>query len=383
MIKITDKTRCPGCGACVSKCPKKCIKMVMDSEGFLYPQVDTESCIDCGVCEKVCPVIYPYPNKKIDNIGCFAAYSNNEEIRKESSSGGIFSEMAQTVLDNNGVVFGAAFDDDWSVNHTYIETPDEMKRLRGSKYVQSDINDSYIKAKNFLDEGRQVLFSGTPCQIGGLYSFLNKEYDNLVTVDFICHGVPSNMIWNEYLKAQKNSRNSDITSISFRNKDNGWAKYNTKICFENGDEYLKYHSEDMFMKTYLSDISLRPACYYCSFKGKNRKSDITLADYWGVNRVQPEINDDKGISLIFINSKRGQLVIDEIKKSLFMKKVDENEVVKHNKSINVSSLVHPNRAYFMKRFPKYKFNVLEKSLKITFFNRLMRKIKLKLKIKKY
>ena len=123
----------------------------MDSEGFLYPQVDTESCIDCGVCEKVCPVIYPYPNKKIDNIGCFAAYSNNEEIRKESSSGGIFSEMAQTVLDNNGVVFGAAFDDDWSVNHTYIETPDEMKRLRGSKYVQSDINDSYIKAKNFLE----------------------------------------------------------------------------------------------------------------------------------------------------------------------------------------------------------------------------------------
>ncbi len=383
MIKITDKTRCSGCGACASKCPKKCIQMTLDSEGFLYPRVDTASCIDCGLCEKVCPILNPYSNKKIESIGCFAAYSNNQEIRKESSSGGIFSEMANNVFDNNGVVFGAAFDDDWSVKHTYIETADEIKRLRGSKYVQSDIKDSYINAKKFLDEGRQVLFSGTPCQIGGLYSFLNKEYDNLITVDFICHGVPSRIVWDEYLKIQKGTANADIIDISFRNKDNGWAKFNTKISFENGEEYVKYHSEDMFMKTYLSDISLRPACYYCSFKGKNRKSDITLADYWGVNRAHPEINDDKGISLIFINSKCGQLLIDKIKGNLFMKNVDENEVVKYNKSINLSSPVHPNRRFFMKRFQKHKFNILQKSLKITLFNRLTRKVKLKLKIRKY
>lgn len=241
MINIIDKKNCCGCNACVQHCPKSCITMQEDEEGFLYPIVDQEVCIDCGLCEKVCPVLNQGEERK--PLQVYAANNTNEEIRMQSSSGGVFTLLAETIIQEGGVVFGARFNDDWEVIHDYTETQEGLATFRGSKYVQSRIGDSYCQAEQFLKKGRKVLFSGTPCQIAGLNLFLRKEYNNLLTVDFICHGVPSPGVWKSYLEElialQGNRKNSvlshskpiilnsirDISRIEFRNKRLGWKKY--------------------------------------------------------------------------------------------------------------------------------------------------------------
>lgn len=200
MIHITDKRDCCGCNSCVQRCPKSCIRMREDDEGFLYPEVDESVCIDCGLCEKVCPVIHQARENR--PIVVCAAKNKSEEIRYQSSSGGVFTALANEIIREGGVVFGAGFDENWEVKHDCTETVEGLSAFRGSKYVQSRIGDSFKKAEQFLKIGRTVLFSGTPCQIAGLKRFLRKEYDNLLTVDFICHGVPSPGVWREYLKEE-------------------------------------------------------------------------------------------------------------------------------------------------------------------------------------
>ena len=197
MIEIKEKAFCCGCNACVQRCPKQCISMHEDEEGFLYPRVDKTICIECGLCEKVCPVINQNEPRK--PLKVYAAYNKDEKIRRESSSGGVFTAIAEQVIDEGGIVFGACFDENWEVKHDYTETKEGLKAFRGSKYVQSRIKDNYQKAEHYLKEGRKVLFSGTPCQIAGLKKYLCKEYENLLTVDFICHGVPSPKVWRMYL----------------------------------------------------------------------------------------------------------------------------------------------------------------------------------------
>lgn len=241
MINILDKKDCCGCASCVQVCPKQCISMNEDCEGFLYPKVDSAACIDCGLCEKVCPVINQ--NEPKEPLAVYAAMNSNEKIRLKSSSGGIFTLIAEQILADGGVVFGARFNENWEVIHDYAETVEGLEPFRGSKYVQSLIGDNYKYAKQFLLEGRKVLFSGTPCQIAGLKKFLCKEYENLLTVEMVCHGVPSPKVWRDYLqyrRAQhvvgKNAVSSSIdelpviTGISFRDKISGWKKYGFKIC---------------------------------------------------------------------------------------------------------------------------------------------------------
>ena len=234
MIDIKDKKDCCGCSACVQKCPKQCISLKEDCEGFLYPIVDKDICIDCGLCEKVCPILYQGEERK--PLKVFAAKNHDEEIRKQSSSGGIFTLLAEKIINEGGVVFGAKFDENWDVKHDYTETIEGLAAFRGSKYVQSRIEDNYRKAETFLKQGRKVLFSGTPCQIAGLKRFFRKEYENLLTVDFICHGVPSPGVWRRYLQetvarmCDKNRvstdpisiKNARVESISFRDKSHGW-----------------------------------------------------------------------------------------------------------------------------------------------------------------
>lgn len=200
MIDIKEKKECCGCNACAQRCPKSCITMREDSEGFLYPEVDKEICIDCGICEKVCPVMYQGNKRK--PLAVYAVKHKNNEIRLSSSSGGVFTALAESVIDEGGVVFGAKFDDNWCVVHSYSETKEGLAAFRGSKYLQSRIGDSFKKVECFLKANRKVLFSGTPCQIAGLKRFLRKEYDNLLTVDFVCHGVPSPGVWREYLNEE-------------------------------------------------------------------------------------------------------------------------------------------------------------------------------------
>lgn len=335
MINIEEKHNCCGCGACVQICPKQCISMSVDNEGFLYPQVNSVICIECGLCENVCPVINQ--NEPREPLAVYAAKNNNEEIRIKSSSGGIFSLLAEQVIAEGGVVFGARFNENWDVIHDFSETIEGLESFRGSKYVQSVIDDNFIKAKQFLADGRKVLFSGTPCQIAGLKKFLRKEYENLLTVEVVCHGVPSPMVWRDYLDykrakraAGKNTVSSFlneipvIMGISFRDKTHGWKKYGFKICYTASkvaeNSVLKSantanceitpFNEDLFMKGFLKNIYLRPSCYHCAVRLGKSGADISIADYWGINKIHSEFDDNKGVGLILIYTRKGEKVYE-------------------------------------------------------------------------
>ena len=353
MINITDKYKCCGCTACVSACPKNCISMSADREGFLYPVVDSVKCIDCGLCEKVCPVLHPVNNETEPLV--YAAINNNEAVRMQSSSGGIFTLIAEYVLEHGGVVFGACFDSDWNVIHDYTETKDGLARFRGSKYVQSHVGNSFTQVKTFLDSGREVLFSGTPCQVAGLKNYLRKPYSNLFTVDLVCHGVPSPEVWKKYLqetvsraygiKKKKVVNFGDyISDISFRAKDKGWKKYNIKIIFRNGKIEMMPSFENPYMKAFLSNLSLRPSCYACPTKLHHVQSDITLADFWGVNEIKPDIDDDKGCGLILINCEEKLDFLYKMNCQLLQQQLER--VVEYNPCI-LSTVNEPaNRDFF-------------------------------------
>jgi len=334
MIHITDKQDCCGCNSCVQCCPKSCITMCEDEEGFLYPEVDENVCVDCGLCEKVCPVLHQAEDRK--PLAVYAAKNKNEEIRRQSSSGGVFTALAEEVIKDGGVVFGARFDEHWEVKHDYTETVEGLSIFRGSKYVQSRIEDCYQKVEQFLRAGRKVLFSGTPCQAAGLKLFLRKEYDYLLTVDFICHGVPSPGVWREYLKEEiarqcdgknivlshpvLNDREARIESISFRNKCLGWKRFSFVLTLSLSDGYgdnkLVLLSEplnkNIFLRGFLANLYLRPSCHICPAKSLKSGSDITIGDFWGIQNVMPEIDDDKGVSAVMVSTEKGKEIWGEI-----------------------------------------------------------------------
>ena len=347
MIEITNKEHCSGCCACATVCPARCIKMMPDEEGFLYPVVDKERCTDCGLCEKRCPIINKYKSKEKEIIS-FASRAKNEKILLGSSSGGIFPLMAQWVLYQGGVVFGAAFSEDFSVEHIYIENEGELNRLQGSKYVQSKIGDAYIMAKVFLEEGRRVLFTGTPCQLGGLYAVLNKEYENLITLDIICHGVPSPMVWQSYVNTRESMAGASLEAVSFRHKKYGWQNYSLNMRFQNKEEYVSSHKEDLYFKAFLNDMSLRPSCHACEFKHKYRRSDITLADFWGIEKVCEGFEHGNGASLVLINSSKGKDLFQSISQETESESVDFDKAIAFNSAMIKSSPKNPNREEFLR-----------------------------------
>ena len=361
MIEIKDKKDCCGCSACVQKCPKQCISLKEDDEGFLYPVVDKEACIDCGLCEKVCPVLHQgEPHKPLK---VYAAKNQDEEIRRQSSSGGIFTLLAEKTIQDGGVVFGARFDEHWEVKHDYTETIEGLAAFRGSKYVQSRMEDNYRKAEMFLKQGRKVLFSGTPCQVAGLKRFLRKEYEHLLTVDFICHGVPSPGVWRKYLKetvarmCDKNSVSTDpismedahVESISFRDKSSGWKKYSFALTLsatsrsgvKNTVSLCEVFPQNTFMKGFLSDLYLRPSCYACAAKSGKSGSDITIGDLWGAPSIIGNEDDDKGTSLVLINKDRCK-----VDASLWMKEIDYQAALTYNPAIEQSVRIPKQRTTF-------------------------------------
>lgn len=311
MINVIDKHNCCGCSACASICPKRCIQMVADNEGFLYPQVDKDTCIDCGLCEKVCNELQPYGKR--EPLKVLAAINKNEEIRLKSSSGGIFYILAEKVIKEGGVVFGARFDENWQVVIDYAEDMKGVEAFMGSKYVQARMENAYKDVKRFLTDGRMVLFSGTPCQVAGLHKYLRKPYDNLLAVDFICHGTPSPKVWGMYLdEVVKDAKR--ISSVEFRNKDKGWKDFSFNLRFNEGDKMvsmLSPYKQNHYMKAFLRDIILRPSCYKCKAKGCSSQSDITIADFWGVHNIYPEMDDDKGTGLILLNTDNGIDALDK------------------------------------------------------------------------
>lgn len=296
--------------------------MISDEEGFWYPQIDKEKCINCSMCEKVCPSIHKWQPYESREAIAMAAINLNNKIRSKSSSGGIFMLIAEEIIKQGGVVFGAAFADDFrSVHHIFVDNPNDLEKLRGSKYVQSSIGETYKLAKEFLDCGRKVLFTGTPCQIEGLYSFLNNSYDNLLLVDFVCHGVPSPGIWKKYLDYREGKDGKVIDEIMFRSKKRNWRQYYFSYRTNNGKTINIHRSDDPFLQSFLKSYSLRPSCYSCRFKGKERLADITLSDFWMVNQFLNGMDDEMGTSLLYIHSTKGLDIISNIKSYIVSQKV--------------------------------------------------------------
>ena len=344
MINIVDKKLCCGCSACVQKCPKHCISLQEDDEGFAYPVVDKDSCIDCGICEKICPMLHQ--EEKIVSKRVWAAKNTCDEERMNSSSGGVFLLLAKEIIKQGGVVFGAVYDEKWEVYHVFATQIEDVYPMMGSKYVQSRIENTYREAEAFLKQGQKVMFVGTPCQVAGLRAFLrHKEYDNLLAVDFVCHGVPSPGVWRRYLAetfscvdlnaqcrrqaaAGKNSvlfsslnAKSPIGDIKFRDKyESGWKKFRFVVRQKSASKADQntvlssdIHYMNIFMKGFLNNIYLRPSCYACKCKNGVNHSDLTLADFWGINTINPSFDDDKGASLILVNSDRGNAIFESLK----------------------------------------------------------------------
>jgi coenzyme F420-reducing hydrogenase beta subunit len=362
-IKIKTKKDCVGCYACANICPENCILMLSDEEGFWYPEVDYSKCFKCAKCINVCPIINykTIKNETIkDDPVAYACMNKNESIRLESSSGGLFTVIAERVIKNEGVVFGAGFNKNFEVVHSYVESKEELEKFRGSKYVQSKIGDTYKQARDILEKGRNVLFTGTPCQIGGLQAFLKKSYENLLCVDIICHGVPSPVLWKKYIKYREEKAGSSTQRIAFRRKDEGWKRFSVSFLFKNNTEYRKTHDKDLYMRAFLKDVCLRPSCYGCRFKTLYRQSDITLADFWGIQNIFPEMDDDKGISLIFVNSTAGRVMFEQIKDKILCKEVNINEAVKYNSAAIKSVEYNPKRKNFFNEINDEPFDRLVK-----------------------
>lgn len=341
---MNRKSDCCGCTACQQICPAHCISMVPDEEGFLYPETDNTLCIQCGKCETVCPIQNPpVPNGKTQT---YVGYANHPQIRRQSSSGGIFSLAADYVLKHNGVVFGAAFDDTFAVRHICVESEGELHKLRGSKYVQSSLDDTYAQVKRCLRDSRWVLFTGTACQIAGLKRYLGKAYEQLLTIDILCHGVPSPRIWKRYLEDQERKHHAKTTSVQFRDKRLGWKIFSMRILFENGREYAVPFSKDPFMEMFLSNIDLRPSCHDCRFKAFPRVSDITIGDCWGIERQMPEMDDDLGTSILLVHSAKGERLFRAIRESLTVKNAELDSVLPAGADSRKSVEMHPNREKF-------------------------------------
>ena len=317
MIDIRHKADCCGCEACVQVCPKKCINFSRDGQGFLYPVVDRVSCIDCGLCEKVCPVINKVtPSKNIPST-LYAVKSSDHAIREQSSSGGFFSLLADYVLTKGGVVYGAAFDSAFNVCHIRVDNIEQLPKLRGSKYVQSRIGQTFCECKDDLKADRLVLFTGTPCQISALGNFLRKDYDNLIMVEVVCHGVPSPMIYQQYLKETviKDFQDRTITKVNFRTKIGSWKKYFFTVEYTDCGEISEYKecvTDSLYMKGFLSDLYVRPSCFECPAKNFTSGADFTIADFWGQEYTFPEFDEDKGVSAVFVNTAKAREVFNKI-----------------------------------------------------------------------
>lgn len=335
MIQIIDKRDCCGCGACASICSKGCISMYKDSEGFLYPKVNSEICVDCGLCESVCPCLNRKCENSIDeNYRFYAARSSNEKDLSISASGAIFPLLAKEILRDNGVVFGAKWNDKWEVEHSYCENEEDLYAFQGSKYTQSTIGNSYIEVRRFLRENRKVLFTGTPCQVLGLKNFLGKRYDNLFCVDILCNSVVSPLIWEDYLKyrlGQIGSSKEDIIDIKFRKKGkypNG-APTTSIFSIKTKDDIIEEQLyTNAFGKAFGKGIICRPSCSKCPCANLLSRSDITIGDFWGATAFYSKLNPNIGLNLLVVKTAEGGALLERIKTSCqIIKEVKKDETI--------------------------------------------------------
>ena len=350
MIKVPKN--CTGCAACSALCPHNAIDMKPDSEGFRYPEINTELCVNCGICANVCPVSNN-AGQRSQAKRIVAVRTKNEQIRLNSSSGGFFTMLASKIIEHDGIVYGAAFSPNFKrVRHIGIETAEELRLLRGSKYIQCE-NDRMLfrEIKSKLKDGRLVLFSGTPCQVEGLKSFLGKDYENLLTADMICHGVPSPEVWRSYLAELEKENGSPVCSVNFRNKVSGWKKYSFSAQFENGRDFTVIVTENPYMRAFVRSVTIRKSCYSCPFRKLERISDFTMADFWGCEKAAPEMNDNTGITLTFINSEKGAEFFGGLSDTE-TSEIDKADALRENQSMYIQTDYNFNRDYFFDNFGK-------------------------------
>ena len=340
-----NKAECTGCGACVSICPKGAITMQPDEEGFCYPVVDPALCISCDLCEKRCPVGAAHEEREVKAYG---AQNRDRAVREKSSSGGVFSALAQGVIASGGVVFGAAFDDALHVEHVGAIDENELAAMRGSKYVQSDAAEAIGNAAALLRRGIPVLFSGTPCQVAGLKEYLRKDYANLVTVDFVCHSVPSPMAWQEYVKLRARQDNGGQlpSTVNLRDKATGWSRYgySNRFTYADGRTHSAGSGESLYMKLFGGGYISRNACENCHFKGYSRVSDVTVGDFWGIWDIAPEMDDNKGTSVVLVQSEKGAALLEAIRERLVLKEVSLEDASAQNPAMIRTTPVSPRRA---------------------------------------
>ena len=310
--------------------------MVADENGFLCPVIDTENCVDCGLCENTCPIITPLKTAE-NEPKAYAAYSKDEAVRMQSSSGGVFTEIAKAVLAEGGVVFGVAYNEQFEVVHICVDSETELAKLRGAKYAQSDLRGIFAEVKAELDAGQKLLFSGTPCQVGGLKAYLRKDYPNLLTVDFVCHSVPSPMAWREYVKyrAEQDNGGKLPQTIDLRSKTTGWSRYQYSNLFryEDGANHIAKSTESLYMKLFVGGYINRESCENCQFKGYSRVSDLTIGDFWGIWDISPEMDDNKGTSVVLVQSSYSAELLAKISERLALKEVSLEEASRQNQAM--------------------------------------------------
>lgn len=331
MLAYTKQELCVGCTACISICPYNAINMVADKEGFLYPLIDENLCIDCGLCQKICPFQSGYKiNGNYAQPKVYAVKHRDDNVRMNSSSGGMFTAISDFILFNNGIIYGAAFDEHFRVCHQKAENVEESKKFRGSKYVQSDLKAVFKDIKDELIKGRKILFTGTPCQNAGLRVYLGKNYENLFFCDIICHGTPSPLIFEDYIKYCEHKKRSKITEYYCRDKCNGWHSHTEKAVYANGKEDSTSAISQIYKVLFYSNYVLRPACHNCQFCNLSRPSDITIADFWGIEKKMPDFDDNIGVSLVLVNSNKGMELFDNVKSQIIYRESNTDDCMQYN-----------------------------------------------------
>lgn len=362
MPNLASKEICTGCTACYSICPVHCIEMKKDENGFAFPYIGENSrCINCGRCESVCPVL-----KEIswgqNQPAAYAAMSDDEAMRMESSSGGIFTELAREIIGQGGVVYGAAYDETFTVKHCCATNEEELQKFRGAKYAQSDLADTFSEIIYRLDQGQKVLFSGTPCQVGGLKALAGDD-ENLFCVDFVCHSVPSPKAWKEYVRyrAQKDNNGEYPVSINLRSKNTGWSryKYSNVFEYENGVQHSAASSQSLYMKLFVGGYISRTSCENCNFKGYNRLSDFTIGDFWGIWDIDSGMDDNKGTSVVLVHSEKAQKIWNNINSSIKFKEVSLQQASQQNTAMLVSFKANPDRDLALRKIQEGKIEECE------------------------
>ncbi|MGB8454043.1 MAG: Coenzyme F420 hydrogenase/dehydrogenase, beta subunit C-terminal domain [Anaerocolumna sp.] len=349
MINLhNEKENCCGCTACMNICPTDSITMEEDEEGFLYPVIDTKTCVECGACVRVCAFhIKAYEEKIPKDQKVYGVKHQDLKVRKMSSSGGAFTAISDYVLNRGGVVYGAVFNDSFEVIHSKALNEEQRNKMRGSKYVQSNLGTIFGEIRTTLETGQLVLFTGTPCQTGGLKSFLGKEYPNLILCDIVCHGVPSPKIWKDYKTLLEIKYQDKINGVNFRNKDSGWQNSSLKVTFSRY-EHKKSMQEDPYYILFFNHLIIRPSCHQCVYASYHRVTDITLADFWGIESSYKTFQDDIGVTLVLINSTKGKELVENIRENTDI--IESSHAGFYQPIFETPSKMSPNRQLFWEEY---------------------------------